>query len=365
MIDLRICRPSQSNWASPLHLVRKKDGSWIPCGNYRKLNSITVPDRYPVPNIQDFNSLLHRKQVFSKINIVRAFNQIPVEEKDIPKTAVITPFGLFEFLVLPFGLRNAAQTFQRFIHNVLQDIPFVFTYIDDILIASNTPEQHKYHLQVLFQRLEKYGICINLFKCVFAQDKIPFLGYIVSQQEIAPTPERVDTIIKYPRPDTTQSLRRILGMINFYCRALPHSPAKQTLLFDLIKNTPKDNCLIWTTEANFAFEQLKSDVANATLLAHPAPDLPMVLMVDASDTCIGASLNQIALDKSFRPLAFYSKKLSPAQCKYSTYDRAMLSVYAAIKHFRFLLEGNSFILYTDHKPLTYAFSQNPNKASPR
>lgn len=367
LLQLGIIRRSKSPWASALHMVKKPNGTWRPCGDYRFLNNHTVADKYPIPNIRDFQSILHGKHIFSKIDLVKAFHQIAVAPEDVEKTAIITPFGLFEYLQMPFGLKNAAQTCQRFVHQIVEGLDFVFPYIDDFLIASSNIEEHKQHLKLLFSRLNEHGVVINPEKCEFGKTEICFLGYVVNENGIKPSPEKVDAIINFPKPKNIEELRRFLGMFNYYRSSIPFAAKLQSPLNDFQKGNPKKKeVLAWSEEQTKAFEKLKKALSNATLLCHPSPDAELYLYVDASNTAVGAVLQQsYNLKSSEEPLAFFSKKLSTPQSKYSAYDRELLAIYQSIKHFRFMLEGRHFTIVTDHKPLIFLFQKKIDACTPR
>lgn len=366
MVRIGIVRPSESSWSSPLHMVPKKNATWRPCGDFRALNARTVHDCYPVKNVMDFTFNLAGCSIFSVIDLVQAFTQIPMAPEDIPKTAITTPFGLFEFLYMPYGLRNAAQTFQRFMDEVLRGLNFCVCHIDDILISSKTPQEHEDHLRQVFQRLSDHGIVINPAKCVLGQTEVTFLGHTVSANGVCPLAEKVAAIKSIPLPETAQQLRRFLGMFNFYRRFLPDAAALQAPLDDALAG-PKikgSQPIDMTPERCQAFQKCKDALSRVALLSHPEPDAPQALFTDASEQQIGGVVQQFVAG-SWQPLAFFSKKLSKQQSLWFPYDRELFAIYKSVRYFSFLLEGRAFTIFTDHKPITYVFQQKADSLTPK
>ncbi|GFT48557.1 retrovirus-related Pol polyprotein from transposon 297 [Trichonephila clavipes] len=302
-----IIRPSKSPWSS-LYVVPKSDSTVRPVGDYRQLNSVTEFDSYPMPYLNDFAHALHGKRIFSKIDIFKAFHQIPIAECDIPKTAVTTSWGLYEYTQLCFGLVNAPQTFMRFMHEVLRGLPFCFVYLGDILCYSENAEEHRSHLRTIYQRLSSYGLKLNISKCVFGVTELIFLGHLITPDGIKPLPDKVQAVLDYKQPETVGSQRKFLGLLNFYGRFLPKAAEQQYLL---------------------TFQRCKQALADAALLAHPSPSAPLALHVDASDYAIGGALHQV-VDSELQPLAFFFRKLTSSEKSYSAYDRELLTIYSAI-----------------------------------
>lgn len=235
----------------------------------------------------------------------------------------------------------------------------LFCYIDDVIIASHCDECHKKHFDMVFERYDHCGLTINMRKCEFAKDK--FLGYEVTTEGIKPLEDKVAAIANFPRPETVEQLRRFLGMLNFYRSHLPDAVQHQQHLNKFLHNTKKrdKSKIAWTDEASDAFERCKVSLKNAVTLEHPLRSAPLALMSDASDSSLGGVLQQWN-GTSWRPLEFYSKALTEAQRKYSTYDRELLAIFKSIQHFQNMVEGRQLIIFTDHKPLTFAFTKQDN-----
>ena len=261
-----------------------------------------------------------------------------------------------------FGLCNAAQTFQRLINEVLRGVYCAFPYIDDICVASSTLEQHRRDIAEVLRRLRENHLAINLKKCEFGQRQIHFLGHLVNSEGIFPLPEKVAVIKDYPKPQVAQELKRFINMINFYRKFLPHAISYQMILQQLIEGNVKNDRtpVSWTSDAEAAFIKCKTELANAALLVHPARDAELAIYADASDTAVGAALHQ-CVNGTLEPLSFYSKKLTPAQQNYSTYDRELAAIYQAITYFQYMIDGRRCYVVTDHRPLTFAFKQRPPK----
>ncbi|GBO46044.1 Retrovirus-related Pol polyprotein from transposon opus [Araneus ventricosus] len=283
----------------------------------------------------------------------------------VPKTAVITPLGLYEYKNMCFGLRNAAQTFQRYLDSVIRDLDFCYTYLDDVLVASPDEDSHKRDLESLFQCLSKNGIVINPDKCVYGQTRLSYLGFHISAAGLKPLPEKVETILNYPLPDTVNKLRRFLAIVNFYHRFIKNASAVQAPLFDLVKSKMrKDKSRIeWNESTLQTFEDCKQALSNAALLAFYDHSASLSLYIDASDIAIGSVLQQNSGGQS-EPLAFFSRKLSDSEENYSTIDRELLDIYSAI-HFRHMLEGREFTVFKDHKELLFICFTSPVQAFSR
>ena len=252
--------------------------------------------------------------------------------------AIITPFGLFEYVRLPFGLRNASQTFQHFMDEVTRGLEGVFVYLDDILVASRISKEHEKHLSALFERLQQHGLVISPEKSIFCTDSVEFLGFQISSNGIIPLPTCVDAIVSFPEPKDVRSLQRFIGMVHYYHRFIPNCSSLLTPLYDQLKLTgdrgskkqPKPSTPIqWSDKLHESFSELKSKIRDAIFLHHPVPGARLAISVDASDIGVGAILEQF-VSGVWQPLSFFSKSQDQGQVKYSAFDRELLATKLAI-----------------------------------
>ena len=313
MEEAGIVRRSNSPWSSPLHIIPKQSGGWRPCGDYRRLNAATTDDRYSLPHIQDFNSRLAGSRTFSKIDLIRGYHQIAMAPDSTSKTAISLPFGLLQFLRMPFGLKNAAQTFQRLKDGVFQNLDFAFVYLEDVLVASKLESQHRDYLKTIFELLSANSLVINKSKCAFGVTELEYLGHLVTCNGIRPLTSRIQAIHNFPTPQTRTDHQRFLGMVNYYHRFLFGIAPKLDPLRVASAGRGKD--FTRASQCQNVFEEAKASLSTNTLLHHPRPDVKTSITADASDSAIGAQLEQLQKGR-WVLLAFFSRKLSATEKKY-------------------------------------------------
>lgn len=345
-----VIRPSSSPWASPLQIAQKADGSWRICGDYRRLNLVTQKDSYPLPNILDVQSFLHGRKVFSKFDLYKGFWQLPMAPEDIQKTAMVTPLGLFEFVRMPFGLRNASQTFQRVVDSVFRGMEDVFVYVDDVLVASVDESSHLVTLKKVFDKLSQNGLGIHIAKCEFLKPSLRFLGFTIDKEGATVPEHRVQALLDIPLPSSPRGMQAFLGAVNFYRRFFAKLAGLAAPLYKAANLLPATKPRHWDDAVKAAFDQVKHCIAAHTKLFHPRPGAHIAITTDASDLAMGGTLEQFT-DGSWQPLAFFSKAWRPPQAKYAPYDKELVAIVESIKHFRYYIEGAVFTIFTDHLPL--------------
>ena len=362
MLKAKIIEPSDSPWSSPVVLVKKKDGSWRFCVDYRKLNAVTVKDVYPLPRIADTLSRLEGSKYFSIMDLQAGYHQVPLKEEDRPKTAFVTADGLFQFRVLPFGLTNAPSTFQRAMDIILAGIRWTtcLVYLDDIVVYSTTFELHLERLRLVLDCLFKAGLKLKLSKCHFAERSIKMLGHIVNQEGIGPDPEKLSAVKNFPhcvegknQKAKVKNVQSFLGLCSYYRR---HIAQFAMIARPLTMLTKKDNPFKWGKDEIESFEKLKKALTSAPVLSHPNYDLPMEILTDACGYGIGAVLAQ-TVDGQEKPVAYASRLLNKSELNYSITEKECLALVWGLVKFRCFVWGCKIKVVTDHQALCWLMSK--------
>ena len=360
MLENGIAEPSFSAWSSPCLLVKKPDSTFRPCTDFRKVNAITKPDVYPLPRMEDCVDQVGAAKYVSKFDLLKGYWQVPLSKRAQEVCSFITPSGLYAYTVMPFGLRNAPATFQRLMNRVVSGLCGCAVYLDDVVIYSDTWEEHLVRMTALLDRLAWARLTINLAKCEFARATVTYLGKVVGQGEVRPVGAKVAAIEVYPAPSTRAELMRFLGLAGYYRCFCANFSSVATPLTNLLKAGAKYN---WSPECQVAFEKVKRQLCSAPVLAAPQLGKPFQLQTDASNVGAGAVLLQSDGNGFERPVCYFSKKFKQYQLHYSVIEKEALALIWALQHFDvYIGAGAPLVVYTDHNPLTFLKSlQNPNQ----
>ena len=354
MLDHDIIEHSSSDWASPIVPLQKADGTLRICVDYRRLNSVSKMDAYPMPRVDDMIDQIGVAKFISTLDLTKGYWQVPVRVEDRHKTAFATPFGLFQFKRMPFGLQGAPATFQRMVDRLLDGTgEFSDAYIDDIVVYSQSWEEHMDHLRLVLQRLRLAGLTVKTRKCQLGTNKCVYLGYVIGNGEVRPESSKLKAVQEFSVPHTKKGVRAFLGLTGYYRRFIPDYASIACPLTDLTRKSQPSNNVQWSLECDTAFKKLKQALCSNPVLRGPNFDLRFYLQTDASERGIGTVLSQVDSNGKDHPVAFFSKKLLPREQRYSTIEKECLAIKKGIQVFRTYLMGRPFTILTDHRSLEW------------
>lgn len=355
-----IKKVATSEWAAPIVTPVKKDGSVRVCGDFKvTINPQLRVDEYPLPRIEDIYASLGGGTLFSVIDLRHAYLQMEVEEQSRPFLTINTTRGLYQYQRLPYGVASAPAIWQRAMDQILQGIPGVFCYLDDIIITGRTMEEHLERLVAVLKKLVEFGLKANREKCKFLRSFVEYLGHVISAEGLHQSPKKVKAITEMPKPQDVTQLRAFLGMVQYYAKFLPDLATHLAPLHRLLQ---KDVKWSWGAEEEASFRVVKEMLLQDKVLMHYDPDLPLILATDSSSYGVGAVLSHRTTEGEERPIAYASRSLSDTEKKYSQIEKEALSLVWGVKKFQTYLEGRHFTLVTDHQPLKYIM--DPGKAVP-
>ncbi|CAM4663063.1 unnamed protein product [Lepidochelys olivacea] len=362
MLQMGVIRPSGSAWASPVVLVPKPDGEIRFCMDYCKLNAVTHPDNYPMPCTDELLEKLGQAQFISTLDLTKGYCQVPLDESAKERSAFITHVGLYEFNVLPFGLRNVSATFQRLVDGLLAGLgEYAVAYLDNVAIFSDSWAEHLEHLQKVFERIREAGLTVKAKKCQIGLNRVTYLGHQVGQGTINPLQAKVDAIQKWPVPKSKKQVQSFLGLAGYFRRFVSQYSQIAAPLTDLTKKK-QPNAVQWTEACQKAFNQLKATLMSDPVLRAPDFDKPFLVTTDVSEHGVRAVLMQEGSDQEFHPVVFLNKKLklSERESNWSVSEKECYAIVYALEKLHSYVWGRHFHLQTDHAALRWLHTATGN-----